>query len=91
MDSTIHVHSLGDAVCISLHANALVKCMNPSLAPPPSNGSIVGQNGLFNLVTVMGQGEGKLRIQTDFTPLKIDFLSNFIHGIRVGLIMYVID
>ena len=60
---------LDEGVCISLCANTLGICMNPSFFFL-STGKVVGQNEFLSLGTTTNLGEGKLCIKTSFTLLK---------------------
>ena len=62
------VQILDETICISLHANALGKGMNPYSFP--SYGQIIGLTGSFSLVMVTSPRDGKHDIQTNCTPLK---------------------
>ena len=66
MDPIIWIQILDEAACVSLHANAFGKIMNPSLPSHLSYGLIVWLIGFFSLGKATSL-EGKLWIQTKLT------------------------
>ena len=69
MDTATRVQILDENDCFSHSTNIFGKSMNPIILPP-AMGKIVGQTGFFSLVEATSLGEGKLWIQTCYTPLK---------------------
>ena len=61
---------LYEAGSISRNTNTLLKGMD-SIILPACYGLILEQSGLFNIGTATSLGEGKHRIQTCCTPIKI--------------------
>ena len=79
MDTATRVQILDETDNISHSTNTLGKGMNPIILSP-AMGKIVGQTRFFDLGEETSLEEGKLWIQTCYTPLKKLTLCHILSG-----------